>query len=180
MDLSVQIKILETAVALVVLAIIRSLVKRVISKRFHSAEFNLQRKKITLKSLNILYVIVLIVALSGIWGLDGQQVLAFITSILAVLGVGFFAQWSLLSNITSGVILYFNHPLKIGDYVTIVDKDFPLSGIIEDISLFFLHIRDDEGVVYTIPNTVVIQKTLTIRKKPLKDDDDETLLGADE
>ncbi|MCB9034507.1 MAG: hypothetical protein H6553_11770 [Chitinophagales bacterium] len=34
----------------------------------------------------------------------------------------FFAQWSVLSNITSGIIMYFNHPLGIGDNILIEDK----------------------------------------------------------
>jgi len=160
-----EIKILETLAAILILLIIRAIVQKVIAKRLNIADFNIQRKKITIKALNMLYILVFIVAMAGIWGLNGQQVLAFITSILAVLGVGFFAQWSLLSNITSGIILYFNHPLKIGDYISIIDKDFPLSGTIEDISLFFIHIRDENGIIYTIPNTVVIQKTLTIGKQ---------------
>ena len=175
MEASLEFKAAETALAIVILIVVRSVVKRIINNRFLKAEFNLQRKKITLKSLNTLYFLILIVSLAGIWGLDGQQVLAFITSILAVLGVGFFAQWSLLSNITSGIILYFNHPLKIGDYITIVDKDLPLEGLVEDISLFFLHIRTDEGKVYTMPNSVVLQKTLTISKKA-EIQEDETLI----
>lgn len=157
-----QIKLLQSVSALLIVFVIRTIVLRLIIQRLKSAEFNQQRKKITIKALNMLYLLVLGAVLAGIWGLNGEQVLAFVTSVLAVLGVGFFAQWSLLSNITSGIILYFNHPLKIGDYINIVDKDFPLRGTIEDISLFFLHVRNDDGIVYTIPNSVVIQKTLTI------------------
>lgn len=160
-----QIKILETSAAFLVLVIIRSIVLKIISKRYGTADFNIQRKKITEKTLNMLYILVLIISMAGIWGLDGEQIFAFVASVLAVLGVGFFAQWSLLSNITSGIILYFNHPLKIGDYISIIDKDQTLSGYIEDISLFFLHIKDENNIVFTVPNSVVIQKTITIGKK---------------
>lgn len=160
-----QINILYTLIGLVSLILIRGLVSRIIHKRLASAEFSLQRQKITLKALNLIYTLVFIILMAGIWGLRGEQVLAFVTSILAVIGVGVFAQWSLLSNITSGIILYFNHPLKIGDEISILDKDFPMKGIIVDISLFFLHIKDNEDVVYTMPNSVVIQKTITITKK---------------
>lgn len=160
-----QLNILYTLIGLVSLILIRGLVSRIIHKRLASAEFSLQRQKITLKALNLIYTLVFIILMAGIWGLRGEQVLAFVTSILAVIGVGVFAQWSLLSNITSGIILYFNHPLKIGDEISILDKDFPMKGIIVDISLFFLHIKDNEDVVYTMPNSVVIQKTITITKK---------------
>lgn len=151
-----------TAFAIGIILFLRLLVRNVIKRRLNSANFNIQRKRITLKAMNLVYGLLFLVAITGIWGLNGQQVLAFAASVLTVLGVGFFAQWSLLSNITSGLLLYFNHPLKIGDYITIVDKDTPLSGIVEDISLFFLHVRNDEGVVYTLPNTLVMQKMFTV------------------
>jgi small-conductance mechanosensitive channel len=172
-----QLNLLYTLIGLVLLILIRGLVSRIINKRLASAEFSLQRQKITLKALNLIYTLVFVILMAGIWGLKGEQVLAFVTSILAVLGVGFFAQWSLLSNITSGIILYFNHPLKIGDEISIIDKDFPMKGIIVDISLFFLHIKDNEGVVFTMPNSVVIQKTITITKKGNEMiDEDENLI----
>jgi len=159
-----ELKVLQTLGSVLLLLLIRLVVSKVIKKRLSKANFSVQRKKITGKALGLFYTLVLVVAFTGIWGLEGKQVLTFVTSILTVIGVGFFAQWSLLSNITSGLLLYFNHPLKIGDYVSIVDNDFPLSGTVEDISLFFLHIRDDKDVVYTLPNTLVMQKTLTIGK----------------
>ncbi len=175
-----EISILQSVIALIVIFALRTIVIRLIILRLRSAEFNLQRKKITIKALNLLYTLVLSALLAGIWGLKGEQVLAFITSVLAVLGVGFFAQWSLLSNITSGILLYFNHPLKIGDYINIVDKDFPLKGTIEDISLFFLHVRNDDGIVYTIPNSIVIQKTLSIgRHDKVESEDQEENLRED-
>lgn len=162
---STEIKLLESIGLIIVLLLIRAIFLKIVHARFSTAEFTIERKRIVNKALNLGFITILCLVLTGIWGLDQQQVLAFITSVLAVLGVGFFAQWSLLSNITSGIILYFNHPLKIGDHITIIDKDFPLTGVVEDISLFFLHIRTDEMVVYTIPNSAVIQKTLTINKK---------------
>lgn len=173
-----QLNIVQTLGMMVILLVTRTVVSRIISKRLRIAEFSLQRKKITLKALNLLYTLFFIASLAGIWGLKGEQVLAFVTSILAVLGVGFFAQWSLLSNITSGIILYFNHPLKLGDQISIIDKDFPLKGTIIDISLFFLHVKDEEGVIFTLPNTVVIQKTITIveKEKPADTEDHEKLI----
>lgn len=171
-----QINILQTVGLMVILLILRAIISKIISRRLKIADFSFQRKKITLKALNLVYSVVLVAALAGIWGLQGEQVLAFVTSILAVLGVGFFAQWSLLSNITSGIILYFNHPLKLGDEITIVDKDQPLQGVVIDISLFFLHVRDEFGVVFILPNTTVIQKTLTIIKKEKTDTEESNLI----
>lgn len=156
------LRLIETTVALLLIALVRRVVSGIVVKRLVKAKFDQTRQKVTSKLLNITYVIVLVIILAGIWGLRGNQVLAFVTTALTILGIGFFAQWSLLSNITSGLILFFNHPLKLGDYIAIVDKDFPLEGQVEDIALFFLYIRDKEDRIFSIPNSIVMQKTFRI------------------
>ena len=112
----------------------------------------------------MLIYITIIVFVSFVWGVDEKQLLVYVSSFLTILGIAFFAQWSLLSNITSGLILFFNHPLKIGDFVEIIDKDFPMEGRVENITLFFLHLRNKDDQVYTLSNTVVVQKTMRILK----------------
>ena len=149
---------------LLILLFIRYLVVRLIIKRFLKANFDITRKQIAIKLINIFYFIILAFFLAAIWGLTGAQVFTYVTSALTILGVAFFAQWSLLSNITSGLILFFNHPLKIGDYVAILDKDYPMEGRVENITLFFLHLRNKDDQVYTLSNTVVVQKTMRILK----------------
>jgi small-conductance mechanosensitive channel len=86
----------------------------------------------------------------------------FISSVLAILGVGFVAQWSILSNLTASVILFFNHPLRLGDRIRVMDKDFDWTGKVEDISGFYLFMRTDDGKQITIPTNLVIQKGIEI------------------
>jgi small-conductance mechanosensitive channel len=155
-------KIIETTIVLIILVLVRQIVLKQVIKRFLLAKFSLPRKQLTMKLLNFLFFIALVIVMAGVWGLKGEQILTYVASTLTILGVAFFAQWSLLSNITSGLILFFYHPLKLGDTLSIIDKDFPLEGTVEDITFFFLHIRDNENRVYTIPNSIVIQKTLRI------------------
>lgn len=156
--------ILQSLGVLSILLLLRYAVGRLIHRRSLKANFDITRKQIAVKLTNILFFVILAFFLAAIWGLSGADVLTFVTSALTILGVAFFAQWSLLSNITSGLILFFNHPLKIGDYVEIVDKDFPMEGRVENITLFFLHLRNAENQVYTLSNTVVVQKTIRILK----------------
>ncbi|WP_416443888.1 mechanosensitive ion channel domain-containing protein [Leeuwenhoekiella sp. A16] len=157
-----EIRILESIVALVILLLIRYIIIRIVVKRYLKANFDITRKQLTIKLTNVLFFIMIAFCVAAIWGLSGRDVFTYITSMLTILGVAFFAQWSLLSNITSGLILFFNHPLKIGDYVEIIDKDFPMEGRIENITLFFLHLRNANNQVYTLSNTVVVQKTMRI------------------
>ena len=93
-----------------------------------------------------------------IWGVDQKELLFFISSMLTVIGIAFFAQWSIISNITSTVIIFFNHPARIGDAVTVMDKDFQIKGRTSDIGVFFIIIKTDEGEKVTIPSNTFIQK----------------------
>lgn len=156
--------IIQSVGILLILLLIRYLVVRLVIKRFLKANFDITRKQIVIKLVNIFFFVILAFFLAAIWGLSGAEVFTYVTSALTILGVAFFAQWSLLSNITSGLILFFNHPLKIGDFVEIIDKDFPMEGRVENITLFFLHLRNKDDQVYTLSNTVVVQKTMRILK----------------
>src|SRR5690606_31965299 len=90
------------------------------------------------------------------------QMAVFISSAMAVLGIAFVAQWSLLSNITAGLILFFNHPLKIDDHIKIIEKDFIIEGIINDITFFFVHIKTEDKEKISIANNIFLQKNISI------------------
>ena len=73
-----------------------------------------------------------------------------------------FAQWSILSNITSGIILFFFFPFKIGDVIKIHDKDFPIQAEIEDINAFHVNLKTIDGERITYPNNLLLQKGISI------------------
>ncbi|KAG1658288.1 hypothetical protein GQR58_023053 [Nymphon striatum] len=85
------------------------------------------------------------------------------------MGVALFAQWSILSNITAGVILFFTSPYKIGDQIRIFDKEILDEAIdtnniytIEDIRAFHLHLRKASGELLTYPNNMMLQKAVAL------------------
>ena len=94
----------------------------------------------------------------------GDLALIF-SSVFAVIGVALFAIWSILSNITSGIIMFFNFPYKIGDKIKIHDKDMPIEALIEDIKAFHLHLRTDDGELITYPNNLILQKAVSLVQK---------------
>lgn len=114
------------------------------------------------------YLVVLTIAatvLLVVWGLNLKDFAIFISSVLAILGIGFFAQWSILSNLTASVILFFSHPLRLGDRIRVLDTDFDWTGEIEDISAFYLFMKTDDGRQITIPTNLVMQKGIEILEK---------------
>jgi small-conductance mechanosensitive channel len=87
-----------------------------------------------------------------------------LSSVFAVIGIALFAQWSILSNVTSGVIMFFTFPYKIGDYIKIHDKDVPCEGIIEDIKTFHIILHTTDNEIVTYPNSMMLQKGVSIVK----------------
>ena len=156
------IKIIETVVVVLILFGANLFTRHVVKNILKRFEFEFQRRKITMKLINFLIFIIALVVTAAIWGVNQSQLLLFISSFLTVLGIALFAQWSLLANITAGLILFLNHPLRLGDRIKILDKDYNIEGRVDDITYFFLHIRLDNGEKVTIPNSVVLQKTISI------------------
>ncbi|MFV0469058.1 MAG: mechanosensitive ion channel domain-containing protein, partial [Dysgonomonas sp.] len=112
--------------------------------------------------VNILVNFTCVVLLAILWGVEPQNMLVAVSSIFAVIGVALFAQWSILSNITAGVILFFSTPFRIGDEIHILDKDTPIDATIEDISTFHTYLRTNRGESIVIPNSLFLQKIVSV------------------
>jgi small-conductance mechanosensitive channel len=151
-------EIFLTVVLFVVMILLLMAVRWTVKKFSRLRAIDINRIKII---INLCYLVVYLLSgafLAIIWGVDMPQFTVFISSILAVLGIGFFAQWSILSNLTSSVILFFNHPVRIGDRIKVLDKDFNWMGKVTNITGFYLFLTTDSGEKITLPTSMVMQK----------------------
>jgi small-conductance mechanosensitive channel len=120
------------------------------------------RTNLIIKYINVLMNILVTTILIVIWGVKTEDIFITISSIATVIGVAMFAQWSILSNITSGMILFFSFPFRIGDTIKIHDKDFPIEAEIEDINTFHVSLKTKEGEKIIFPNNLLLQKGISI------------------
>jgi small-conductance mechanosensitive channel len=157
-----NVQIIETTLVVVCYIIVSYINRSFVNNALKKAQLPRSRRKITIRAANLLTTVVALVFLSAIWGLNQKDIAVFVSTLLTVLGIAFFAQWSLLSNVTASVLLFFNHPMKIGDTIKILDKDFPYEGEITDLAYFFVHLKTAEGDIITIPNSLVLQKSISI------------------
>src|SRR5690606_35499938 len=169
-------EVLFTLILLVILFTLNYLLKRAIKKFGRNSAINMQSRKIIFYLSNLVFYIFAFAGISLIWGVNLEDFSLFITSILAFVGIGFVAQWSILSNLTASVILFFSHPLRLGDRIRVMDKDFDWSGKVEDISGFYLFMRTDDGRRITIPTNLVIQKGIEILKDIEEVSDEEEII----
>jgi small-conductance mechanosensitive channel len=116
------------------------------------------RIKYLTKTGNIALFASLVFVVCLILGLGYGEVSLFLSSAFAVIGVALFAQWSILSNITASMVIFFSFPYRVGDVIKVTDSDFDLSGTVEEISLFHVLIRNRQGNLITYPNSLILQK----------------------
>ena len=167
---TLRLEIIETIVLIVAMISVKLATTKAIKRILTSLEFDLQRKRISQKIVNLFILLVGGIVLAGIWNIDRKELFVFFTSVLTIIGIAFFAQWSILSNITASLILFFNHPLRIGQYIQVFDKDYMVEGKLEDISFFFMHVRTKENQIVTIPNNLVLQRTILMKMETSKED----------
>ena len=158
-----HIKLIQTAVLIVAYFVSRFFARKTIEKVGNSFAYHKTRIKITRKIVSVILFFIITGFVLFIWGVEQKELVIFISSFLTVMGIALFAQWSIISNITSAIIIFFNHPVKIGDSIVVMDKDFPVEGKISDIGLFFLIIKTTDGEHVSIPTNVFMNKT--VKKK---------------
>lgn len=155
------INILQTIAVVIIYFILKKIFQRIVFKTKDEKMMHENRGVIMNKLIHFLLLSVGAIFIFLIWGVDQSQLFIFLGSILTVIGVGFFAQWSILSNITSSVIIYFKYPIKINDKVAILEgKDYIIEGKIVHIGLIFITIQTPEEDEITLPNNVFIQKSV--------------------
>ncbi len=162
---------LSTVIAIVFFLVLSFIIKKFTKKYAQASHLSEHRTNLISKYIDIFITIVFFIVIFAIWGVKTEQLYALFTATFAVIGVAFFAQWSILSNITSGMILFFSFPFRIGDVIKIHDKDYPIEAQIEDIKAFHTILRTKEGEMITYPNSLLLQKSVSI--VPLKQEEKE-------
>jgi small-conductance mechanosensitive channel len=155
------IKIIESVIIIVLYLIVKGITFKVINKTLSEKLIQESRGALIRNVINLILTLVCLIFFSLIWGVNQSDLAVFIGSVLTVVGVAFFAQWSLLSNITSSIIIFFNHPVKLNDSIIILEgKDYGIEGKVANIGLFFVTLETKESGEITLPNNVFILKSI--------------------
>ena len=168
--LNYQNQIINSLIVFVFFIVLRYLFRAALFKLGRKSGINLARIKLIVRYITVLLFLIALLIEAFIFGAKPGDLSLIFSSVFAVIGIALFAIWSILSNITSGVIMFFSFPYKVGDKIQIYDKDFPLEAIIEDIRAFQLHLRLNNGDLVTYPNILILQKPVVLLKKDAIDD----------
>ena len=165
-----QPELINTAIVVVIFIIIRIIGKIAIRKIGQKSTINDARIKLISRYYTVTLFLIFLFVEAFIFGAEYDNISVVFSSVFAVIGVALFAIWSILSNVTSGVIMFFSFTYKVGDKIKIHDKDYPIVAVIEDIRAFQLHLREDSGDLVTYPNNLILQKAVTLVEKDAIED----------
>ena len=114
---------------------------------------------ITRVLLGALWVVVATLVLE-IWGVGVGGVWTLLVSAATVIGVGFLATWTMVSNITASFFIAFWRPFRLGDDIEILPEN--LKGRVIDSNLMFVVARESSGAVIQIPNNLFFQRMFRV------------------
>lgn len=160
---------IATGLVILVVVFLRLIVTKAVKSYSKSHSGIEKRTNLVIKYIHLLISILAVISLIVIWGVQKNDILITLSSIATVVGVAMFAQWSILSNITSGIILFFSFPFKIGDVIKVHNKDFPFEGEIIDINAFHTDLITKDGELMVYPNNLLLQKGISIIKPKFED-----------
>lgn len=108
------------------------------------------------KTKTILLHTAVLIAIVLLWGVSLENAWVSVAGFLGLVAIGFFAVWSILSNIFAGIVIFFSRPFKIDDTIELIPDG--IKGRVKDINGFFVILSDEEGSTCNIPNNFVYQK----------------------
>lgn len=155
-----MVKVGLIVLLVVAYVVLSRLLKSSIALLGHKKAVNEVRITYVSKMLHLGMTATFVLVVCLILGVGYGQLAIFFSSVFAVVGVALFAQWSILSNITASLIIFFGFPYRVGDWVKVVDKDDEILGQILEISTFHVIIQRLSGDVVTYPNSLILQKAV--------------------
>ena len=96
----------------------------------------------------------------SLWGVSVGGLWTFLVSVITLIGVGFLATWTMVSNLTANFFLTVWRPFHIGEPVTLLPEQ--LMGRVVDRNLMFTMLREPDGATLMIPNNLFFQKAFRV------------------
>ncbi|MEQ8881513.1 MAG: mechanosensitive ion channel family protein [Cyclobacteriaceae bacterium] len=156
-------QILFTFCLILFFLISRKVTSKIIRKYGQKKDISLPRVIYTIKYFNFIIFVFCLLVLGLIWDITFEGFSVYFLSFFTVAGVALFAAWSILSNVTAAVILFFYFPYRIGSKIRIMDGDNSVEGEVLDLNLFTMVIKVEDGDVVNYPNNLALQKGIKIK-----------------
>lgn len=153
---------LPTAFLIIVGAVVLNLALqrtlRAIARRTRFSEQEILPFQRFLKWLITLAALVMIM---GAFGMNVGGFWGVLSTVLAMVAIGFVAVWSVLSNTLCTLIIMIFRPFSVGDEVELMGD--PVKGRVVDLNFIYTTLDAGDGTVMQVPNNLFFQKVLRRR-----------------
>jgi small-conductance mechanosensitive channel len=156
-----KVQLIETVTVLALLFVVRLVSNYFVKLTIVKSYFKNAEKKDIIKLINLILYVITIIIISAIWSVKQENILLFASSLITVFGVALFAEMSILSNITACIILFFQHPIKVGDRISFTYEGKDIEGELIDISYFFVYVKTKKATL-TVPNALLLKSSFSI------------------
>lgn len=129
---------------------------RWLEAKVHASALSLNPLSVVGRAL-VLMIVVSVVA-EHYFAID---IYALLGGLIALIGVGFVAVWSTLSNALCSLLLISSRPFEVGDDIELPPD--PIRGRVIDLSLFFTTLEAPDGRLIQLPNNLFFQRVV-VRK----------------
>ena len=148
------LQVLAVFVALIILCKIVDLITKIIRKRMLKKNRDKTITSVVYTLLNKGIKVILIFTAVGLLGFDTSSILALFTA--TGLGIGLALQGS-LSNFAGGILIIIIRPFKLDDFIECQG----VSGTVEEIHLFYTHLRTPDNKLIYVPNGPIVSGNVT-------------------
>jgi len=107
----------------------------------------------------LLWLITAMLVLS-LWGVSVSGLWTLLVSAAAVIGVGFLAVWTMISNVTASLFITIWRPFHLGHTVELLPEN--LKGRVVDRNMMYTIIREEGGALLHVPNNLFFQKMFRV------------------
>lgn len=155
-NMTFMLRGLITAGLLVTAFAILYVLKGAITRYVNVRQMHRLRGRFVYRTARALLLVFLAFSLAYVWGFDPEKLWLLVTGFVGLIAIGFFAVWSLLSNIIAGTFLFLSDPFKINDEIELPEAE--ISGRVLDIRPLFVVLEERSGHTVYVPNNLLFQK----------------------
>lgn len=162
-DLSALLPVLISAAPSAILIIIGAIVLNLVMGRAlvmlaRRTSFTEQEVLPIRRSIKWVITIAALVFVLGAFGLNVGGMWGILSTVLAMVAIGFVAVWSVLSNTLCTLIIMVFRPFAVGDEIEFPKED--VKGRVIDLNIFYTTLDAGEGILMQVPNNLFFQKVL--------------------
>ncbi|MDR1279878.1 MAG: mechanosensitive ion channel family protein [Opitutaceae bacterium] len=108
-------------------------------------------------------IVVALVIVMSVLGFNPGDIWTLLSTVLAMIAIGFVAVWSVLSNVSCTMVILMSRTFEVGDEIEFTDPA-GVRGKVINLNFIYATLQDEDGRLIQVPNNMFFQKI--IKRRP--------------